>query len=112
MTISVRPVPERCRETAGFLFSHPCRNPAAGRCGRCGKPICPEHARALGEGGPVSVACARKDPSASPAPDDPYFYAGAAGFAAYASPYTEGDREAFLAEAAPEEGWEKDWDAS
>lgn len=111
MTLSLQP--ERCRETAGFLFSHPCRNPASGRCGRCGKPICAEHARPAGEV-PVCVGCARRDPSASPAPDDPYFYARAAGFAAYASPYTEGDREAFQAEATPEaeEGWEKDWDAS
>lgn len=36
--------PGECNETSGFLFSHPCSEPADHVCGQCAKPICGKHA--------------------------------------------------------------------
>lgn len=123
---------ERCRETAGFLFSHPCKNPATARCSQCGKPVCAEHGRApAAEAGPeppggwpqalLCVGCTRRQAAADPQAlarrqDDPLFYAWALypDYQAYSSSYTDADRAAFAAEEVPatQAEWERDWDVS
>jgi hypothetical protein len=133
MTLPVQPISERCRETAGFLFSHPCKNPAVGRCDHCGKPICAEHSRPSSAeappeqpapggwpaaGGTVCVGCARRQVVASGGQnqqafrEDPLFCAWALGGSSW--DYTEEDHAAFQVESTPvgAEAWERDWDAS
>lgn len=119
----------RCRETAGFLFSHPCKNAAVRTCTKCGKPICEDHTRGAGAlevsvpggwpaaGDPVCIGCERRASVAAgrveSRGDDPYFYAWGLG-----SSWSEGDAAAFTSasssseELPPDEEWEKDWDAS
>mgnify|MGYP000849204619 CR=1 FL=1 len=139
MTIPVEPVQERCRETAGFLFSHPCRNPATGKCDRCGKPICAEHTRPEpgpprveppppggwpAETGVVCIGCTRRiaveqgrQQEFAGRQADPFFYAWSV-FPDYHSyratrPYSEADQAAFAAEETLESAeFEKDWGAS
>lgn len=124
----------RCRETAGFLFSHPCKNPAVRTCTKCGKPICEDHTRGAAAlevsvpggwpaaGDPVCIGCERRASVAAgrveSRGDDPYFFAWGF-YPSYhsASTWVEGDAAAFTAGASsselpPDEEWEKDWDAS
>lgn len=125
----------RCRETAGFLFSHPCKNEAVRTCTKCGKPICEEHSRGAGaarvdvpggwptEGEPVCIGCERRVAVASgnvqARGDDPYFFAWSfyPDYHTYSSTpgsgFTSSDAAVFAAEDLPaDEEWEKDWDAS
>lgn len=114
----------RCRETAGFLFSHPCKNEAVRTCTKCAKPICEDHTRGAGSlevsvpggwpaaGDPVCIGCERRASVAAgrveSRGDDPYFYAWG-----LSSTWSERDAAAFTAgELPPDEEWEKDWDAS
>ncbi len=133
MTVPVQSIQDRCRETAGFLFSHPCKNPALGRCDQCGKPICAEHSRSAslgapsGEpapgnwpapGGTVCIGCARRQVSSSQGEarqafrEDPLFCAWVLGGSSWS--YTDEDHAAFQTESLPagDEAWEHDWDAS
>jgi len=132
MTIPVQALQDRCRETAGFLFSHPCRNPATTRCIRCSKPICAEHGRPAslqGESGPapssgtdvVCIGCARHQAShVSTTGDrdalrgDPFFFGWALSEDASSWSYSSADHEAFAGDdlGAEEGAWERDWDAS
>ncbi len=132
MTISVQTLQDRCRETAGFLFSHPCKNPATTRCSRCGKPICAEHGRMASpqadsgppqaaQTGTVCIGCARRQASEAPTAadrealrDDPFFFAWALGSDASSWAYSSADHEAFSAPGVEADGedWERDWDAS
>ncbi len=132
MTISVQSVQDRCRETAGFLFSHPCKNPAMSKCGRCGKPICAEHARpapsqAPSEPGPsggspdpaglVCIGCARRQAAQGDRQafmDDPFFYCWALYPEDPSWSYSAADHAAFAGDGSGPDGgaWEQDWDAS
>lgn len=124
----------RCRETAGFLFSHPCKNEAVRTCLKCAKPICEDHTRGTAvappsvpggwptEGEPVCIGCERRAAVASgqvqARGDDPYFFAWSFypdyhTWSGSSSGVTGADAGAFAAEELPaDEEWEKDWDAS
>lgn len=70
--------PGICNETSGFLFSHPCDQLCVHQCGKCGRPICQDHAR-HDVGRILCTTCARK--RAGRGHDtyddyDPYFYGG------------------------------------
>lgn len=119
MTIQVESLAPRCRETAGFLFSHPCKNPSTGNCGRCGKPICLLHTRMI-DVETVCVGCERmavqEDPSMMESrQDDPFYYASSRYHDYGSGGWSTADEDAFAAGAAggaAEDGWEQDWDAS
>ena len=49
----------KCREKAGFLFSHHCKNMAVEQCQRCNRPVCDAH-RTQGEQGALCVTCGKK----------------------------------------------------
>lgn len=118
-----------CQETAGFLFSHSCKNPAMLHCGTCGKPVCAEHVRPSSTGGPTCASCRNEgDASSEPSTgDDPYAYSGAwySDYRGYdrTDHYSRADRQAFQGNAPGEgvpmgvteggaEAWESDFDAS
>jgi len=70
----------RCRENAGVLFNHACKNEAVGQCAGCHKPICQTHARNM-NGRSMCVSCVRnmlKDRNQRGAHawlrNDPHFY--------------------------------------
>lgn len=117
-----------CQETAGFLFSRPCRTPATLQCASCGKPLCLAHAR-VGASGPACVTCRHHEGSRTPAEeDDPYAYSGRwySDYSDYGGTdhYSRADRQAFepspagpsdfagSADGPPDEAWESDFDAS
>ncbi|MGE0709079.1 MAG: hypothetical protein AB7N76_00295 [Planctomycetota bacterium] len=128
-----------CRETAGFLFKHPCGRQATGECADCGKAVCDAHLKQNPKGVLLCVACLKMDLArgAPPGPgrdqpplayeNDPYFYGSAhyAGYGRYRSgwgsdyyaesafdgdDFTEADGAAFATEG--DEGWEQDMGAS
>lgn len=100
----------RCRESAGFLFDHPCSNVAEGHCTKCAKPICAEHTRD-GE----CVACRRQERTkVEGAENDPLlvssvYYSDYDQLSQYDA-YSKRDKEAFQATEGEGE-WDKDWDA-
>lgn len=106
----------RCKETAGFLFSHPCRRGDVARCGLCEKPICEKHVR-VHDGKRVCVSCHKEHNKATPGSqkeawrrDDPYYYSSFYyhdydDYSSYDS-YSMDDRDAFDSGAA---GWSEDW---
>lgn len=66
----------RCKESAGFLFSHRCENQSVMQCTTCNRPICQRHALQT-EQGALCVTCGkrqrvRKDGEHT---DDPYLFA-------------------------------------
>ena len=99
----------RCREAAGFLFDHPCSNPAEANCTECSKPICIEHSR---DG--LCIACKRKAKTEGDATDpylaSTYYYSDYESVSQYDN-YSARDREAFAATQEGAEQWDKDWDA-
>jgi hypothetical protein len=66
------PGPRGCAETAGFLFSHACKNPPIQICSTCQKPICAAHSRSV-HGMPTCVGCSRAQGGTGQV-DDPYDY--------------------------------------
>lgn len=68
-----------CNETSGFLFSHPCDQFCVHECGKCGRPICQDHAQ-HDVGRVLCTTCARKRVSrghhGTHDDYDPYFYGG------------------------------------
>jgi len=100
----------RCRETAGFLFAHPCKRPATSKCSGCEKPICATHNR---QG--RCIACYRQNASKSDGSDPflmaTWYYADYETYSAWDA-YTKKDREAFAEGEEPaDDEWEKDWEA-
>lgn len=109
----------RCRETAGVLFKHACKEHANQRCGRCQKPICERHARAV-ESGPLCVTCLREDVAAQEdrgsvawLREDPYFYWYHSSYQWGHSHYTRDDYRLFDSSHQPSDvdadldaGWE------
>src|SRR5689334_15916444 len=94
-----------CQETSGFLFSHVCGRPGVFSCARCGKRICPQHARPSPPEAFLCVSCARAQGAATDADaddegTDPYFYADdyrrRSGVTGQSDPldFQEGDRAA------------------
>ena len=102
----------RCRETAGFLISHPCPHPAAHICTQCSKPICPDHRRES-----LCVSCYRSQPHEG-AENDPYL-AGAHYYSDYNDlssydAYSQRERSSLDSPSSAgdeEEEWDKDWEA-
>jgi hypothetical protein len=62
----------QCGETAGFLFSHPCKNPPIHACAVCRKPVCASHARHV-QGRFTCISCSREH-VAPGTYNDPYDY--------------------------------------
>lgn len=91
----------RCRETAGVLFKHPCKENAISQCARCHKPICARHT--LGPSGqPTCVDCLRKElrdrghrGSYAYLRDAPYFYWYHSHHDWYDDPYYADDYDLF-----------------
>jgi hypothetical protein len=111
----------RCRETAGLLFPKPCDQPAAGSCGRCGRPVCQAHVRQV-ENAWVCVSCVRQGlrdhnhrGTYAHLADDPYFFWYAYS-ADWSDPtFTGSDYALFGPESgAPDldEDFERDWGGS
>jgi hypothetical protein len=101
----------RCRESAGFLFDHPCSNVATSQCSKCSKPICSEHAR-----GGACIACCREgkvkvaDKEHDPLLMSSTYYPDYQTVSRYDA-YSLHDRQAFQSSTeGPEEEWDKDWD--
>ena len=91
----------RCRESAGVLFSHPCKQSATTTCSSCRKPICDAHARKTGDA-VRCVSCVRQDltdrhnrGSHAFLRDDPYFYWYYYDDTWYDAPYTADDSSLF-----------------
>jgi hypothetical protein len=104
----------RCRETAGFLFSHPCNRGDVARCKLCEKPICEKHVRALA-GNRVCVSCHKERTKADGQEDwmrdDPhyysaYYYRDYDNYSSY-DRYSMADRDAFDGDSNG--GWNEDW---
>ncbi|MBI3930257.1 MAG: hypothetical protein HY319_32270 [Armatimonadetes bacterium] len=108
----------RCRETAGLLFSHPCKEDAAQNCARCQKPICPKHLRPW-QGQNYCIGChkeaQRQSGQTGGSLEDPYYYSSF-----YYSDYDDfgrydrfsaSDRDAFASDSAGwSETWSDDWE--
>ncbi len=109
----------RCKETAGFLFSHPCRHPSTDRCSSCSKPICQKHLRTLDQQ-VLCISChkQRNQTSGEWMRHDPYYYSSYhySDYDDYSDydRYSVDDREAFEAGGAGawSEDWEDDYDGS
>lgn len=104
----------RCRETAGFLFAHPCKRAASSACKDCQKPICATHNR---QG--RCIACFRQQPAQAAAnAADPFlmatwYYADYETYSAYDA-YSRKDREAFADggdDLPDDDEWGADWEA-
>lgn len=108
----------KCRETAGFLFSHPCSESAGQQCSKCAKPVCAKHVR-LWDQQPFCVGCHKDERRIAGQQqgdrDDPYYYS-----TFYYNDYDDygqwdrfsrGDREAFDSDASDwSEDWGDDWE--
>jgi hypothetical protein len=75
--------PTNCQETAGFLFSHACKNPAVNECVRCKRRICPMHTRFVKVAGAsmtlsgtehVCITCRNQQDDYEVDSDDPFDY--------------------------------------
>lgn len=70
-----------CKEKAGFLFEHPCKQAATSACQRCAKRVCAKHLHPTPNGF-MCTTCAKKEVTAakkqgkqwSEWDDDPYLY--------------------------------------
>lgn len=60
------PIPLTCEERSGFLFAHGCDRPPVDQCAACGKWVCTEHIRQLGNRF-LCVTCHRAQ-TGTPAP--------------------------------------------
>ncbi len=104
------PVEGRCKETAGFLFAHPCKRPATSACSGCQKPICATHNR---QG--RCIACFKEGAvidAGDPFMMASWYYADYESYSAYDA-YSKKDREAFADGGEPlgDDDWEADWEA-
>ena len=113
----------KCKETAGFLISHPCASSAELNCSVCGKDVCNDHARET-DGGFACITCFKKQhvdqdlqgsSRGSRYYHDPYFY----GYYHHYHPYSmhdsfdDSDRAAFeTADTDDAGGSETDADGS
>jgi len=99
----------KCKETAGFLMSHPCTKTAVLTCAACGKDVCEDHSRETDEGY-ACITCYKQQhvdsDLRSPAGSrryyrDPYYYGYYHGYYPYAmrDQFDEGDRQAFASDA-------------
>lgn len=107
----------RCREDAGVLFKHACKETADSRCARCQKPVCLRHRREIGDDD-VCVTCLRQEVDAQTnrggiawLRDDPYFYWYQSSYHWHRSPYTRDDYALFDDANQPHDadldaGWE------
>jgi hypothetical protein len=91
----------RCRENAGVLFKHPCKEPMVAQCTRCNKPICERHKKGK-PGEPTCVDCLRQElrdrghrGSYAYLHDDPYFYWYYSDHRWYDDPYYSDDYDLF-----------------
>lgn len=72
----------QCQETAGFLFSHHCEDPAVATCEECGKAVCSDHAATTYTDSThetvLCTTCAKKrqrsDTDSVRYENDPYYY--------------------------------------
>lgn len=104
----------RCRETAGFLFSHPCNRADLAKCRLCEKPVCEKHLRDLA-GSQVCVSCHKERNKGQGQGDwmrdDPHYYSGFyySDYEDYSTydRYSMADRNAF--EGTGADGWSEDW---
>ena len=113
----------KCKETAGFLISHPCTRQADLTCSTCGKDVCSEHARQVDDGF-ACLSCYKEnyveeDVNAARSTrryyHDPYFYAFYHSYHPYSmhDSFDDEDRGAFDSDDAPEGvGVEADADGS
>jgi len=114
---------ETCRETSGFLFSHPCEQIARYVCERCGKPICPQHV-AYHEGRTLCIGCEKQAPTPEElkrpkiqddsAYDDPYWYSRLyyETYSWHDNEFTEADESVLIHHDGEDVEWEKDMGAS
>lgn len=101
----------RCRETAGFLFAHPCSNSSTASCVECSKPICEQHKRIAANGTAMCLGCYKKSVSREQWREDPmlyssYHYHDYDDLSEF-DRYSLGDRASF--DAAEGAAWTEDW---
>lgn len=91
----------RCREEAGVLFKHSCKETGDATCARCRKPVCLRHRREIDDS-VVCVTCLRHEMeertdrgSVAWLRDDPYFYWYGSSYHWHSSPYTRRDYALF-----------------
>lgn len=115
----------RCRETAGFLFAHPCQDTAVNQCPQCNKPICAKHTRMWQEQS-YCITCHKEacrqagqtyGDRLNPYYYSSFYYHDYDSYGAWDS-YSRADRDAFdpdAGDSGQEWGaadWEGDFDAS
>ena len=103
----------KCAETAGFLISAPCKQPADGKCQSCRKPVCRRHQRKSAAGDKTfCITCYRRSSDGYGDTDDPYLYSGIIYTDYYEHSYYRDDWEGSEVFMADDTDWEADFDGS